>query len=338
MSAASLLKTAPPNGLQPVDLGRHLAGIADLIELCFSRELDVGGRGLIRELKWLSRTGPALGVLQWLMLGRQPWNLGYVWVEAGRVVGTVSTQRSESRSPSWLVANVAVHPDYRRKGIALALMRATLDLIRRQGGGEAVLQVDDDNLGAVALYRGMGFLRVTTQTTWMRPGYTAPPDFRSSAFDLRQRGPREWADQWALAALVRPEGLTWGRPLQAADFQPGLRRWMDNFFAGRYEEHWLVRDPLPRTAGGLATSLAGSLSLHVGGPDGDRLTLLVHPAYRGQLEHPLLVRALRRLGRRPWSVRLDYAADADQATPALQTLGFQSRRVLRWLKFGVEAA
>ncbi len=338
MSAASLLKTAPPNGLQPVDLSRHLSGIADLIELCFSHELDASGRGLIRELKWLSRTGPALGLLQWMLLGQQPWNLGYVWVEDGRVVGTVSTQRSAARAHSWLVANVAVHPDYRRKGIALALMRATLDLIRRQGGSEALLQVDDDNLGAVALYREMGFLRVTTQTTWMRSGYTAPPDFRTSAFDMRLRGRGEWADQWALAALVRPEGLSWARPLQAADFQPGLRAWMNNFFAGRYEEHWVVPDPLPRGSGGNATALAGSLSLQVGGPDGDRLTLLVHPAYRGQLEQPLLVRALRRLGRRPWSVRLDYAADADEATPGLLALGFQSRRVLRWLKFGVEAA
>ena len=336
MTAISLLKTALPAGLQPVDLNRHLSGMADLIELCFGHELDAAGRGLLRELKWLSRTGPALGLLQWLMLGQQPWNLGYVWVEDGRVVGTVSTQRSAPRSTSWLVANVAVHPDYRRKGMAVAMMQATLDLIRRQGGGEAILQVDDDNLGAVTLYREMGFRRVTTQTTWIRPAYTAPPDFLKSPFDIRLRGPREWADQYALAALVRPEGLTWGRPLQAGEFQPGLRRQMDNFFGGRYEEHWVVRDPLPR--GPQAPALAGSLSLYVGGPDGDRLTLLVHPAYRGQLEAPLLTRALRRLGRRPWGLRVDYATDDDQATPAWQQLGFQNRRMLRWMKLGVEAA
>jgi ribosomal protein S18 acetylase RimI-like enzyme len=338
MTAASALKTALPAGLHPVDLSRHLAGIADLIELCFSHELDASGRSLIRELKWLSRTGPALGMLQRVLLSQQPWNLGFVWVEAGRVVGTVSTQRSAARSNNWLVANVAVHPDYRRRGIALALMQATLDLIQRQGGGDALLQVDDDNLGAVALYRGMGFQRVTTQTTWMRPSYSAPPEFVAAPLDIHLRGPREWANQWALAALVRPEGLNWGHPLTAADFQPSLRRQFDYFLSGRYEEHWVVTDPLPRPHGSGPTPLAGSLSLHVGGPDGDRLTLLVHPAYRGQLERPLLVRALRRLGRRPWATRLDYAADADEVTPVLQQLGFQSRRVLRWMRFGVLAA
>jgi predicted N-acetyltransferase YhbS len=276
-------------------------------------------------------------VLQWLLLGQQPWNLGYVWVEAGQVIGTVSTQRAAARSNTWLVANVAVHPDHRRKGLALALMRATLELVQRQGGRAVILQVDDDNLGAVALYRGLGFGRETTQTTWLRPGYLPPPEFARTPFNLRLRGRHEWRDQYALAALVRPEGLNWGHPLAASDFQPGPRRWMDNFFAGRYEEQWVAPDPLPRSPGASPTALAGSLSIQVGGGEGDRLTLLVHPAYAGQLEAPLLTRGLRRLGRRPWSVRLDYPTDADEVTPVLQQLGFQNRRVLRWMRLKLPA-
>ena len=210
MTAASLLKPAAQNGLQPVDLSRHLGGIADLIELCFGAELDASGRGLIREMQFLSRTGPALNVLQAVLLGQQPWNLGFVWVEDGRVVGSVSTQPAGSRSRSWLVANVAVHPDFRRHGIALALMRATLDLVRAQGGREAILQVDDDNLAAVSLYRQLGFARVATRTSWVRAGYQTPPAFQATPFDVRLRGPGEWAEQLALAQLVRPEGLELG--------------------------------------------------------------------------------------------------------------------------------
>ena len=55
MTAASLFKSAHQNGLQPVDLGRHLGGIARLIELCFGAELDAGGRGLIREMQFLQK-------------------------------------------------------------------------------------------------------------------------------------------------------------------------------------------------------------------------------------------------------------------------------------------
>jgi len=333
MTAASLLKPAAQNGLQPVDLSRHLGGIADLIELCFGAELDAGGRGLIREMQFLSRTGPALRVLQTVMLGQQPWNLGFVWVEGGRVVGSVSTQPAATRSKSWLVANVAVHPEFRRHGIALALMRATLDLIRSQGGLEAILQVDDDNLAAVSLYRQMGFARVTTRTNWVRAGYSTPPAFEASRFDVRLRGPGEWADQLALASLVRPEGLEWAQPLSAAAFKPGLRKTIEQFFNGRTDEHWVVTDPDAAAGAPLASvPLAGSLIVSGGAADGDRLVLLVHPRYRGQLERPLLVRALRRLGNRPWPVRTEYDADDELAAAALADLGFQSRRVLRWMR------
>src|SRR5678816_2013015 len=101
MTAASLFKPAHQNGLQPVDLGRHLGGIARLIELCFGAEMDAGGRRLIREMQPLSRAGPAVRLLQALSFGQQPWNIGYVWVEDGQVVGTVSTQPAAPRSNSW---------------------------------------------------------------------------------------------------------------------------------------------------------------------------------------------------------------------------------------------
>lgn len=330
MTAASLLKPAAQNGLQPVDLSRHLGGIADLIELCFGAELDASGRGLIREMQFLSRTGPAIRVLQTVLLGQQPWNMGFVWVEAGRVVGSVSTQPASSRSSSWLVANVAVHPDFRRHGIALALMRATLDLIRSQAGREAILQVDDDNLAAVSLYRHLGFARVTTRTTWMRAGHLTPPPFQASPFDLRLRAPGEWADQMALAALVRPEGLEWTHPLQESDFRPGLRKTVEQFFSGRTDEHWVVTDPQAPAGGSL--SLAGTMLVSGGAAEGDHLTVLVHPRYHGQLERPLLVRGLRRLGQRPWPVRVEYEADDEVAASILSDLSFQTRRVLRWMR------
>ena len=325
--AASLLKSAAHNGLQPVDLSRHLGGIAELIELCFRAELDAAGRGLIREMHLLSRAGPALRVLQALMMGQQPWSLGYVWVEDGRVVGTVSTQRATPRSTTWLVANVAVHPDHRRHGIALALMRATLDMIHGEGGREVILQVDDDNLAAVSLYRGLGFAKVTTRTTWVRSSHLPPPPFVATGHDLRLRGSKEWAEQFALASLVRPEGLTWGHPLRPDDFRPGAIKRLDQFIAGRSEEHWVLFEPVP--AGG---QLIGSLSLQFNTGEGDRLGLLIHPRYAGQLERPLLVRGLRRLGRRPWQTRVEYNADDEAATQVLTELGFQPKRSLRWMR------
>lgn len=326
MTAASLLKRAPQNGLQPVDLSRHLRSLADLIELCFAWDMDAGGLSVVREMHFLSRLGPGLRVLTALGLTQPPWELGFVWVEDGRVIGSVSTTRSAAYPATWLIANVAVHPNHRRQGIAHTLMRATLDLIRSRHGAEASLQVDDDNLGAIALYRQMGFEHVTTHTHWTRPHRLPAPPNEPSPFDVRLRSPLEWADQLALASLVRPAGLAWNQPLRPDLFQPVLWKHIESFFTGQAEEHWVVR---------VNEKLVGSLTARANGNDGDRFVLLVHPDYRGQLERPLLQRGLRRLAPRPWAVRLEHPADDAPASDALREFGFQPGRTLLWMRVDV---
>lgn len=322
MTAASLVKSGARNGLQPVDLARHLGGLAKLIELCFGHELEAGARGLIREMQWLSRAGPMLRLLP-LLPGPPAWNLGYVWVEDGQVIGSVSTQRAAARSHTWLVANVAVHPEHRRRGIARQLMQATLDFIRGQAGAEVILQVDDDNLGAISLYHQLGFARVTTRMNWTRPGYAEPPTFEPSPVDIRLRGRGEWAAQLALARQVSPEGLMWSKPLRETDFRTTPLAFLDQLVTGRYVEHWVA---------GKGAELVGSLAVNTGAADGDRLHLLVHPDYKGQVERPLLARGLRRLGRRPWVARLEYNAEDSEAARVLRDLGFQGGRLLRWMR------
>lgn len=323
MTARLLLPAAEPDGPRPLDLTRHLAGVADLIELCFSHEMDDGGRSFIRELRFLSQFGPALGALAALGLSREIWTQGFVWVERGRVIGSVSVQQAGPRSAAWLVANVAVHPLERRRGIASVLMRSVLDFVERQGGREVDLQVDEDNAGALALYQRLGFTRVATHTTWTRAGRLAAPPHAPGPFDIRLRSGREWLDELNLAELVRPEGLAWNRPPHPADFRPTLGRRLERFFNGQTEEHWVAAEQ---------DRIAGALTLLTGLSEGDRLTLLVHPAFRGRVERPLLVRALRRLGTRPWPARLEHPAADAEAAAVLRDLGFTAARTLHWLR------
>lgn len=326
MTADSALKHSAQNGLQPMDVSRHLSSLADLIELCFASDMDSSGLSVVREMRALSHFGPALKLFTAFGLVAPPWDLGYVWVEDGRVVGSVSTTRSAAYPAAWLVANVAVHPAHRRRGIAFALVRATLDLIHSRGGREALLQVDDDNTGAVELYRRLGFAHVATHTQWTRPSRLGAPPHQPSPFDIRPRGFGEWEDQLALAALVRPAGLTWNQPLRPENFRPGLWRRIEDFFEGIMDEHWVVRQQ---------DRLVGSLTVRANWGDGDRLTLLVHPDYRGQLERPLLARALRRLAPRAAPVRLEHPAADAEASAALRELGFQPGRTLQWMRVDV---
>lgn len=64
------------------------------------------------------------------------------------------------------VLNVAVDPPHRRRGVARALLSELMDRGRKEGLSLATLEVRKSNVGALALYEGLGFRRVG-----LRKGY-----------------------------------------------------------------------------------------------------------------------------------------------------------------------
>ena len=72
---------------------------------------------------------------------------------AGYMVTCVEAKEAE-------IASIAVHPDYRRQGVADALMRRTLRSLRAAGVRRVKLMVRPDNPPGFALYRSWGFRRV----------------------------------------------------------------------------------------------------------------------------------------------------------------------------------
>jgi ribosomal-protein-alanine N-acetyltransferase len=64
------------------------------------------------------------------------------------------------------IGSLAVHPDYRRLGIARALLVRSLAAAAGRGATQATLEVRRSNLAAQALYRRFGF-----EVVGMRPRY-----------------------------------------------------------------------------------------------------------------------------------------------------------------------
>lgn len=313
------------SGLRPIDFSRDLGQVADLIELCFSHELARHGRGAVSEMRMMARLGPLAGALhrtmQWQ--GSSMWSDGFVWLDDGKLVGNISLQRSDTRPDVWLVANVAVHPDFRRRGLARQLTAAGLDFARQRGGRRAQLQVDGANYGAHDLYYGLGFVLDSSRTTWERARASNVPNaLPVEGVELRPLREGEWRAAYHLLEQVLPEGLEWTRPLRERDYRPSLWLSIDNALQGRKEENWGAFDLHSGALLGFVRMLTmyGSLT---------RFSVVLDPRWRATLFEPLLVRALRRLGRVPWGVRLDYPTF--EQTEVLERYGFRTIRTLLWM-------
>jgi ribosomal-protein-alanine N-acetyltransferase len=56
----------------------------------------------------------------------------------------------------------AVHPDFRRQGLGMYLLRRLIQYVMRKGGESVVLEVRKGNATAVGLYQGLGFVILHT--------------------------------------------------------------------------------------------------------------------------------------------------------------------------------
>jgi ribosomal protein S18 acetylase RimI-like enzyme len=322
MSAAGLISAQSTfSGLRPVKPRRDLAAIADLIEFVFADTLDAGGRSVIREMRFLSRSGPLLWMVARLN-NAIPLVRGFVWIEQGQLVGNVSLAPT-GYDRGWIIANVAVYPAYRRRGIARQLMHTALDWVV-QHGAFATLQVAADNMAARTLYESLGFEVQRTFTRWRRAAHIrAVPQHTADTPEIRHLDRREMEHVYTLAARTRPNeagGMGWLRPTRLSTLHPSR---LEFFLSGQRTEVWGIQNPthphqidaalcVRRRMEGLTTLF----------------DLLVHPDYQGQYESLLLNFLLTHLISRRQSAVTEHPADDGAASESLQANHFRAERTL----------
>lgn len=92
-------------------------------------------------------------------------SLWLVAEENGTVAGYIGSQTCGEESD---VMNVAVHPDFRRRGIAEALVNALVAELKAIGSHCLTLEVRASNVPAIALYEKMGFSEIGRRKNYYR--------------------------------------------------------------------------------------------------------------------------------------------------------------------------
>lgn len=340
MVAQAVRQSKVFSGLRPVDPSRDMRQMAALMEGAFGGDLTRQGREALRELKIMSHFGPFLWLLDRISPEFHETFRGFVWVEDGRIVGTVNVGRVGPYSPRWLISNVAVRPDYQGQGIANYLVQAAIDLAREHGGEWAILQVHADNVPACKLYQHLGFEQIAAVTElrleMVRPVAFAPAGSPSTssgqACVLRRRNYSEWRKEYALALAAISKEARWLNPVRADHFVAGLdqrlSKWLSSLIAGRREHRLAVEegDRFIATLTVLASRWQGEHSLE----------LMVHPDHRGQLEEMLITEALNILGSYPSrGVAVSHPAEHQEAIEALNLRGFVEKRTLAQMRLAL---
>ena len=321
---AAISETIAPSAakkhLRPFDVRRDLGEVADLVELCFADTLDPDGRDYLRRMRSAANSSSLLGMAQgW---SSAPMT-GFVWEENERIVGNLSLIPYFLKARRcFLIANVAVHPNYRRAGIARQMTDAGIRYARERHAPAIWLHVREHNEAALGLYRSLGFAQRAVRTTWH-----ANPDPATAETPAGLRfitpGKGNWPQVRAWLDESYPPELTWHMPFHLNSLRPGILGTIARMAYNTYVRQWgAVQAGRLRAAAVWQATGSSSNVLWLAAPEGgDPLVV------QALLEH-ILKRAPTRRG-----LLLEFPARRfDQA---IRQAGFTEQQTLVWMELGL---
>lgn len=316
------------NGARPVNLNKDIPALMDLLQTVFGEKMDGHSRRVFADAQYSPkpaffwRLNPAVSRL----------SPGFVWEANGRIVGNV-TLLATSSPRRYLVANVAVAPDHRRRGIAYGLMAAVEAEVSSRGGHEVLLQVVKDNEPAVKLYQNLNYESLGSITTWhtsisrlrdlpYQPEYGAHPPIKSLP---RNR----WREAFMLDKMSLHPDLNWPEPIPNDIYKQSWWQRFSNFMNGRFLETWVVINTEGQMVG------LGRIWGEWGRPH--LVALRVHPQWKGQIERPLFTKIIRRLRQLPRrNVRFDHPDNDELVNNLLSEANFTKKRTLTHMRRELE--
>lgn len=316
-------RAGPGAHVRPLNILRDLPSVADLIELCFSDTMDREGQRYVQDMR---RAGRDDRFLRWATRMAETTSLpltGYVWEQNGRMVGNASLVPFRYRGRRlYLIANVAVHPDNRRGGIARALTEQCLKHARERRVASIWLHVRADNPAAIHLYSNLGFRERARRTAWQARGdFTAAGS--QPGLTITDRPSQHWAQQQEWLKRAYPESLAWYRTWNFSPLRPGFWNWLVTTFMDINVRQWSAFARNTRTP-------EATLAWIPAGNESSGLWLAAPPNPRPDAITELLLHARRALAQH-LHISLDYPAGESEA--AIHSAGFNPVRTLIWMQY-----
>ena len=306
--------------LRPLSILRDLPAVADLIEACFDSTMDNDGRRYIQDMR---RAGKDNSFLRWANHAIDSTSLpltGYVWEENEKVIGNASLVPFRYKKQKiYLIANVAVYPEYRRRGIARALTERALQHAHEKKINNIWLHVRADNPGAISLYTSLGFVERARRTSWQANTDLNAPTLQTG-IAVTSKYPRDWQTQIKWLTRLYPDLLAWHRNWSFDTLRPGFLNWLYLLFIDVSIRQWTAvkHGAMEATLAWIPEGRGESLFAAAGeGSDPEALTVL-------------LLQARRDLSHSYPKLAMEFPAGAIDA--AIQAAGFQSLRTLIWMQ------
>lgn len=310
------------SGLRPISSTRDMVSVAQLVEQAFADDIDASGRTAMREMRVM---GSLFGWMDFFSPPGQGMLPGFVWVEAGRIVGNVTVRRLSSFGHGWMIGNVAVDPTWRRRGLARNLMHAAIDLARDQDADWISLQVRSDNVGAHALYRALGFQDTGETIYFDRSQFDriAPPG-QPIEGHLRAARPSDTDRIFTLAQASVPDSLRWAEPVYRSSFDLGVERRFSNWLTNS-QQVWRVIE--------VGDQLWGAALAEVNRwSQQGKLFVWVVPARSGRIEQRLIDSVLAEIATPVQRMTARLPGQHVAGRVALATRGFQQVRALTHMR------
>lgn len=311
-----------PSPIRPIRLHQDIQPVTELVELCFAEAMDAEGRAYIRNIRLAGRSVNSLYLSSLTPETTTIPFHGFVWEEDGRIIGNVTliyAKRNQQRL--YFIANVAVHPDFRGRGIGYKLTERAMRHVKEHDGTRIMLQVRDDNPSAIHIYERLGFHEINRRTNWVVDrSANGHAEELAEGMHITRRMSEDWQQQKTWLLDLYPENVNWFLPFNLTKQIPGLMNWLDRWINGDLLKFWVLRE---------RDRLMGLATLEAVNPYQHFIWLATSPVFEETVIRTLLPHIMRH-SRQLQKLQVNYPAN--RATDAFHQAGMKVLNTLIWME------